>query len=84
MRTGVALGLSVIHVRPQFALDLDPLEESPVARLEAIRLEELREKARWLLAHRDEFITQHREQWKVLVLDTYGPVTEEEARAFVD
>ena len=80
----LALQLPVVHVRSQFSLDLDPLMALPDARLEANGLEELREKVRWLLDHRDEYITQHRDGWDSLVEDFYGPVTDETFKAFVD
>ena len=80
----MALGLPAVHLRPQFDLDLDPLEAVPEVRLEAVGLEELREKVDWLLEHRDEYIAEHRESWSGLVDDMYGAVTEESFRQFVD
>lgn len=80
----LALGVPVVHHRPRFELDMDPLETSPDARLEASGLEELRQKVLWLLDHREEYIAQHKEQWSYLVDDLYGTVTEQTFRAFVD
>ena len=80
----LALHLPVAHLRTQFDLNMDPLETVPQARLEATGLEELREKVRWLLEHREEYIAQHREEWDRLVEDVYGPVTEDTFRSFVE
>lgn len=77
-------GLPVIHVRPQFDLDMDPLEETPDVRLEAMGLDDLREKVRWLLHHREEYVAQHQKRWDKLVNDIYGPVTPQTYLAFVD
>lgn len=80
----LALGLPVVHVRPRFDFDLDPLEAAPDARLQAEGLEQLREKVRWLLENRKEYIDQHRADWDRLVDEIYGPVNEDTVRAFVD
>jgi hypothetical protein len=80
----LAFGLPVVHLRPQFDLDLDPLEAVPELRLEATGLEELRQKVRWLLDHREEYIAQHREQWNRFVDEMYGPVTRQTFLAFVE
>jgi hypothetical protein len=80
----LALGLPLIHMRPQINLQMDPLESAPDARLEANSLEDLQDKVRWLLDHREEYIVEHQQQWKKLAGDIYGPVTEESVHAFVD
>jgi len=80
----LALGLPAIHVKPQFDLDRDPLDGAKSVRLEAAGIEELREKVHWLLANREEYITQNRDSWKSLTESVYGPVTEDSYRAFVD
>ena len=80
----LALGLPLIHVRPQFDFDLDPLEAVPDARPEVTGLEELRQKVRWMLQHREEYISQHQESWSQLVEEIYGPVTEDTVHAFID
>lgn len=80
----LALELPVVHLRPQFDLDLDPLEAVPDVRLEATGLEELRHQVRWLLDHRTEYIAQHRQRWREVVRQIYEPVTEESYLAFVN
>ncbi|MDA1219918.1 MAG: hypothetical protein O2909_10805 [Chloroflexi bacterium] len=80
----LALGLPVVHLCPQFDLDMDPLETVPDLRLEATGLEELRQNVRWLLCHREEYISQHRERWNRFVDEMYGPVTEQTFSAFVE
>ncbi len=80
----LAARLPVVHLRPQFDLDMDPLEAAPDARLEAAGLEELRRKVRWLLSHREEYIENQRENWSRLVDEIYTPPTEETYRAFID
>jgi surface carbohydrate biosynthesis protein (TIGR04326 family) len=80
----LAFGLPLVHVRPQFDLDLDPLETAPHLRLEATGLEELRQTVLWLLCHREEYIAQHREKWNRFVDEMYGPVTEQTFLAFVE
>jgi hypothetical protein len=80
----LALGIPVIHLRPHFDLDLDPLEEFPNSRLEATGLEEMRQQVRWLLDNREEYIAQHREEWERIVADMYSPVTSDTFRAFID
>ena len=80
----LAIGLPVVHLRPQFDFDLDPLEAVPDVRLEATGLDELRQKVRWLLEHRAEYIRQHRERWKFVTEEMYGQVSEETFRAFVE
>jgi hypothetical protein len=79
----LVLGLPLVHLRPKFDLDLDPLETVPEARLEATGLEELREKVTWLLANREEYVAQHEEEWQHIAKDLYGPVTEETFQAFI-
>jgi hypothetical protein len=79
----LALGLPLVHLRPQLDLDLDPLETVPEARLEATGLEELREKVTWLLTNREEYVAQHEEEWQHIAKDLYGPVTEETFQAFI-
>lgn len=80
----LALGLPVIHLRARFDLDTDPLEAVPGLRLEAAGLEGLRQKVRWLIAHREDYIAQHQADWDRLVDEMYGPVNEETVHAFVD
>ena len=80
----LAIGLPVVHLRPQFGLDLDPLEAAPEARLEATGQEELRQKVQWLLDHREEYINRHRDGWRDLVDEMFEPVTEQTFRAFID
>jgi hypothetical protein len=80
----LALGLPVVHLRTQFDFDLDPLEAVPDLRLEATGLEELRQKVRWLLEHREGYIAEHRLRWNRLVEEMYGPVTNAAIRAFVE
>lgn len=80
----LALSLPVIHLRTQFEFDLDPLEAVPHLRLEATGLEDLRQKVRWLLVHREEYIAQHLFEWDRLVDDMYGQVDQETIRAFTD
>lgn len=79
----LALGLPVVHLRPQFDFDSDQLEGAEDLRLEATGLEELRQHVRWLLKHREAYISQHREKWNRLVADMYCPVTESTYRAFL-
>ena len=80
----LALGLPVVHVRPQFDFDLDPLEAVPEARLEARGPDELREKVRWILDHRQEYRAQNRDLWNRVVEEMYGTVTDHSYRAFVE
>ena len=80
----LALGLPVVHLRTRFDLDMDPLEQTPDARLEATTSEELRERVLWVVEHKQEYVAEHREQWSRLVDDIYGPVTEQTYRAFLD
>ena len=80
----MALGLPAVHLRTRFDLDLDPLDAVPEARIEARGTEELREQVRWLLDHREEYISQHKKAWDRLVGDIYGPVTPETYHAFVN
>ena len=80
----LGMGLPVVHLRPQFDLDMDPLESYPELRMEATGLEELREKVRWLLYHREEYVARHRERWQMVTREMYGPVTEQSYLAFVE
>ena len=80
----LALGVPLIHLRTQFDLDLDPLDAVPHLRMEAVGLESLQEKVRWLLDHRDEYIAQHKEEWDRFADEFYGPVTEDAYRAFLE
>ena len=80
----LALGVPVVHLRPKFDVDMDPLEDIPDVRLEAMGLEDLREKVRWLLEHRTEYVFQRQAKWRELVGEMYGPVNEQTYRAFVD
>ena len=80
----MSLEIPTVHVRPRFVLDTDPLEHARDARLEATGAKELREKIHWLLEHREEYVAQQREQWRTLVREMFGPVTEETYLAFVE
>ena len=80
----LAAGLPVIHLRPEFDLDLDPLGAVPEVRPEATGLEELRQQVKWLLTCREEYITQQQDRWASVVDEIYGPVTQETYRAFID
>jgi hypothetical protein len=78
----LALGVPVVNLRPQFNIDADPLDEFPEARPEATGLGDLREKVRWLLDHREEYVNQHRDAWSSIAKDMYAPVTPESIQAF--
>ena len=80
----LAAGVPVVHLCPQFDLDIDPLGAAPQVRLEATGLAELREKVRWLLDNRTDYIAQQQDRWTSLVDEIYGPVTDEAIMAFVD
>ena len=80
----LAQGLPVVHLRPRFDLDMDPLESYPELRLEATGLEEFQAKVRWILDHRAEYVAQHRERWQEVTQEMYGPVTEDSYLAFVE
>lgn len=80
----LALGLPAIHVITRFDLDLDPLDGARDTRLEAMGIEELRGKILWLLANKDEYLSQHKSACNSLVESAYGPVTEDTFRAFVE
>ena len=80
----LALGLPSIHVITQLDLDLDPLDGARDSRLEAMGLEELRDKILWLLDNREEYIDQHEKGWKSLADSAFGPVTQETYDAFVN
>ena len=80
----LVLGLPLIHLRPSFDFDMDPLETTPHARLEATNLEELRQQVDWLLDNRESYIAQHRGEWSNLAAQMYGPVTQETIGAFLD
>ena len=58
----MALGIPTIHLRPQFDFNHDSLEGWDDIRLEAFRLEELKHRAHWLLNHREEYVTAHRDK----------------------
>lgn len=80
----IAIGLPVVHLRTRFDLDLDPLEETPDARLEATGLRELRQQVRWLLDRREEYVAAKAWGWNILVEQMFGRVSEKTYRAFVD
>ena len=80
----LALGLPPIHLRTQFDLNIDGLGAVPHLRLEATNLNELREKVRWLIDHREEYVTEHREEWDRFLQEMYGPVNEDAFRAFLE
>jgi len=80
----LSLGLPLIHVRPQFDLDLDPLEAAPDARPSVTGIEELREKVRWMLQHREQYISENRDSWSQLAGNVYGSVNENTLHAFID
>lgn len=78
----MALEVPVVNVRPQFNTSLDPLGDFPEVRTEATGLADLREKVHWLLEHREEYVTQHRDAWSGIVKGMYAPVTPESMKAF--
>lgn len=80
----LALGLPLVRLRPQFDFDQDPLEDVPDARIEAMGLDDLRQKICWVLEHREEYIAQQSARWRDVVEEMYGPVTEDSFRAFVE
>lgn len=79
----LAMGLPVIHLRPQFDFDLDPLEGHHGSHLVATGIDDLRSKVSWLLEHRSGYIQEHRDAWSKIVDDLYAPVTDEAIKAFV-
>jgi len=74
----------VIHLRPQFELDADSLELVKHLRLEATGLDELRRQVDWLLENREEYVSQHREEWQEHLDDAYGEVSDQSFRTFVE
>jgi hypothetical protein len=80
----LSIGLPLIHVRPQFDLDLDPLEAAPDARPSVTGIEELRGKVRWMLQHREQHISKNRDSWGQLAGTMYGSVNEDTLHAFID
>jgi len=80
----LAAGLPVIHLRPRFDFDLDPLDSVPETRLTATGVEELRNAVDWLLNHRREYISEHKYEWERVSTAMYGQVNEETIRAFTE
>jgi surface carbohydrate biosynthesis protein (TIGR04326 family) len=80
----LATGLPAVHLKPQFDLDMDPLDGASDARLEASNVEELREQVSWLLENREDYVNRNRDRWAELLGDMYGPVNEDSYLAFVD
>ena len=79
----IALGIPVIHVVPKFEFNLDPLETPPNLRMEAAGIRDLRNKVKWLLERRQEYIDQHTKAWQATVDQMYSPVTEQTYHAFL-
>jgi hypothetical protein len=80
----LAVGMPVIHLRPQFDFDMDPLEMAPQNRLQAIGLDDLREKICWLLDNHSQYIAEHQAGWQKVVGEMFGPVSQETYSIFVD
>ena len=80
----LALGLPIVHVKPRFDFDLDPLDSAPIARLEAEGIEQLRERVHWVLENRQEYIAGKQLVWEELVSDIYGPIEDNVIHAFLD
>ncbi len=80
---GLAFGVPMIHIRPRFITDHDPLELAQDLRLEARGGEELCEKVSWLLGSRDAYVESLQESWRKFVQDFISPVGEETYNAFL-
>ncbi len=79
----LAVESPVVNLRPQFSINLDPLEEFPTLRPVAAGLYDLREKVQWILEHREEHIAQNKNAWDRMVKDMFSPVTSESIQAFI-
>ena len=80
----LSIGLPLIHVRPQFDLDLDPLESVPDARPSVTGTEELRDKVRWILQNREQYISDNLDSWRQLAGSMYGSINHDTLHAFID
>lgn len=76
--------LPVIHLRPRFDFDLDPLESAPNTRLAASGVNELRKNVNWLLRHREDYISAHESEWQQVSSTMYGSVDDETIKAFTE
>ena len=79
----LAVETPVVNLRPQFGINLDPLEDFPSLRPDAAGLEDLREKVNWVLEHQKEHVAQNKDAWANMVKDMFSPVTSESIQAFI-
>jgi hypothetical protein len=79
----LAVETPVVNLRPQFGISLDPLEEFTALRPVAVGLNDLREKVKWILEHREEHVAQNKDAWAEMVKDMFSPVTSESIQAFI-
>jgi len=80
----ISFEVPIIHFRPKFEFDLDPLEKSPQLRLEAIDITSLRDQVNWMLQCGDEYKMQHKAQWNRLVSRMYSPINPDTYKAFTE
>ena len=79
----LATGLPVIHLRPRFRLDMDPLQGFDDIRLEAMGLDDLKVKVTWLLENHEDYVSDHKEEWERMIGRMFGSVSEQTFQAFL-
>ncbi len=70
----ISHGVPVIHHRPRFDFDLDPLEDFPDVSLKSFTALDLQKQINWILEHRTEFINQQQSDWANAVSSMYSDV----------
>ena len=78
----ISHGVPVIHHRPRFDFDLDPLEDFPDVRLKSFNALDLQKQINWILEHRTEFINQQQSDWANAVSSMYSDVNSNPYQVF--
>jgi hypothetical protein len=79
----LAVGVPVVYVEPEFALDLDPLGAYPSVRLSARSSEEILESARKCVRGDTAFVGEKREHLRRILRELIGKVDENTCELFV-
>lgn len=73
----LALGVPVLHVGSDFIIDMDVLDFKPEIRYSARNKDTIREKIEEALRITHEDLLEKRKEWKKVVSEMFGPVTEQ-------
>ncbi|MFQ5875040.1 MAG: hypothetical protein ACE5JL_14765, partial [Dehalococcoidia bacterium] len=78
------LGVPVVHLQPDLNLDLDPLDFAPEVRPSVRTPRELAAAVEHIVRDRQSLVTTYGEQWRTVVQQLLGEVSEETYALFLE